>query len=48
MGDNLNEQDESLQNLISDLQELRKRNEAEDDDQDEENPFELATFPPKE
>jgi hypothetical protein len=47
MGDNLNEQDESLQNLISDLQELRKRNEVEDDEA-EEDPFKLATFPPKE
>lgn len=47
MGDNLNEQDESLQNLISDLQELRKRSEAEDETS-EEDPFKLATFPPKE
>ena len=39
MGDNLNEQDESLQNLISNMQELRKSNEGEEDTSSEEDPF---------
>lgn len=39
MGDNLNEQDESLQNLISNMQELRKSNEGEEDTSSEDDPF---------
>ena len=39
MGDNLNEQDESLQNLISNMQELRRSNGGEEDSTTDDDPF---------